>query len=45
MIARVATAVVAVAGVEVNDVVAEPWGNYIRVTDPEGRQLLVNDRA
>ena len=33
------------AGVEVSEVVTEPWGNYIRVTDPEGRQLLVNDRV
>ena len=33
------------AGVEVTDVVTEPWGSYIRVTDPEGRRLLVNDRA
>ncbi|OLT13087.1 hypothetical protein BJF78_22840 [Pseudonocardia sp. CNS-139] len=33
------------AGVEVTDVVTEPWGSYVRVTDPEGRQLLVNDRA
>ena len=29
----------------VTDVVTEPWGSYIRVTDPEGRQMLVNDRA
>lgn len=33
------------AGVEVTDPVTEPWGSYLRVTDPEGRQLLVNDRA
>jgi len=33
------------AGVEVTDPVTEPWGSYIRVTDPEGRQLLVNDRS
>jgi catechol 2,3-dioxygenase-like lactoylglutathione lyase family enzyme len=33
------------AGVDVTDVVTEPWGSYIRVTDPEGRQLLVNDRG
>jgi lactoylglutathione lyase len=33
------------AGVDVTDIVTEPWGTYIRVTDPEGRQLLVNDRA
>jgi lactoylglutathione lyase len=32
-------------GVEVSDVVREPWGSYFRVTDPEGRQLLVNDRV
>jgi hypothetical protein len=36
MISRIATAVLAVA---------EPWGTYIRVTDPEGRQLLANDRG
>ncbi|WP_219412539.1 VOC family protein [Pseudonocardia nigra] len=33
------------AGVEVTDPVTEPWGSYIRVTDPEGRALLVNDKA
>jgi lactoylglutathione lyase len=33
------------AGVEVSGPVTEPWGTYIRVTDPEGRQLLVNDRG
>ena len=33
------------AGVEVSGVVTEPWGSYVRVTDPEGRALLVNDRA
>jgi lactoylglutathione lyase len=32
-------------GVEVSDPVTESWGSYIRVTDPEGRQVLVNDRA
>ena len=32
-------------GVEVSDPVTESWGSYIRVTDPEGRQLLVNDRT
>lgn len=32
-------------GVEVSDPVTESWGSYIRVTDPEGRQLLVNDRG
>ena len=33
------------AGVEATEPVTEPWGSYIRVTDPEGRQLLVNDRV
>jgi lactoylglutathione lyase len=33
------------AGLEVTDPVTEPWGSYLRVTDPEGRQLLVNDRG
>ncbi|MEJ3654799.1 VOC family protein [Actinomycetes bacterium KLBMP 9759] len=32
-------------GVAVTDPVTEAWGSYIRVTDPEGRQLLVNDRS
>lgn len=35
----------AAAGVEVTEPVSEPWGTFIRVTDPEGRELLVNDRA
>jgi lactoylglutathione lyase len=25
--------------------VTEPWGTYVRITDPEGRQLLVNDHG
>jgi lactoylglutathione lyase len=33
------------AGVAVTEPVDEPWGSYLKVTDPEGRQLLVNDRA
>jgi lactoylglutathione lyase len=33
------------AGIDVTDVVEEPWGSYIRVTDPEGRQMLVNNRV
>jgi lactoylglutathione lyase len=33
------------AGLEVTDPVTEPWGSYIRVADPEGRHLLVNDRV
>ena len=33
------------AGLEVTEPVTEPWGSYIRVTDPEGRRLLVNDRT
>lgn len=33
------------AGVEVTDPVTESGGSYVQVTDPEGRQLLVNDRA
>lgn len=28
-------------GVEVTDPVDEPWGSYVNVTDPEGRQFLV----
>ncbi|WP_232663571.1 VOC family protein [Pseudonocardia sp. TRM90224] len=32
-------------GVEVTDRITEPWGTYIRVTDPEGRQLVVVDRV
>lgn len=31
------------AGATVTDPVHEPWGNFIRVTDPEGRELLVSD--
>jgi lactoylglutathione lyase len=31
--------------VPVSDVVEEPWGTYIRVTDPEGREFLVAERA
>ena len=38
---RATAAELRAAGVEVSDVVTEPWGSYIRVTDPEGRQLLV----
>jgi predicted enzyme related to lactoylglutathione lyase len=33
------------AGVEVTEPITEGWGSYIRVTDPEGRQLLVTDRG
>jgi predicted enzyme related to lactoylglutathione lyase len=33
------------AGVEVSDPIAEGWGTYIRVTDPEGRQLVVSERG
>jgi len=32
------------AGVEVTDPVREAWGAYVRINDPEGRTLLVNDR-
>lgn len=33
------------SGVEVTDIVSEGWGRYVRVTDPEGRQLLLTDRV
>jgi predicted enzyme related to lactoylglutathione lyase len=33
------------AGIEVTEPVTESWGSYVRVTDPEGRQLLVTDRG
>jgi lactoylglutathione lyase len=33
------------AGLSVTDPVTEPWGTYVRITDPEGRQLLVNDHG
>ncbi len=33
------------AGVTVTDPVTEPWGSYIRITDPEDRDFLVNDHA
>lgn len=33
------------AGIPVEGPTTEPWGTYLRVTDPEGRQLVVNDRA
>jgi predicted enzyme related to lactoylglutathione lyase len=33
------------AGVEVAGPTAESWGSYLRITDPEGRTLVVNDRA
>lgn len=33
------------AGVTVTDPVTEPWGTYIRITDPEGRDFLVNDQG
>ncbi|MGH4025315.1 MAG: VOC family protein [Pseudonocardiaceae bacterium] len=33
------------AGVPVIDPVTEGWGSYIRVTDPEGREFLVNDQG
>ena len=33
------------AGVPVTDPVTEPWGTYVRVTDPEGRDFLVNDQG
>lgn len=32
------------AGVEVTDPVTEPWGSFVTVTDPEGRQFLVGTR-
>ena len=33
------------AGIEVEGPTAESWGTYLRVTDPEGRQLVINDRV
>jgi predicted enzyme related to lactoylglutathione lyase len=33
------------AGVTVTDPVTEPWGTYVRITDPEARQLLVTDHG
>jgi predicted enzyme related to lactoylglutathione lyase len=33
------------AGLEVTDPVTEGWGTYVRVTDPEGRQLMISRRA
>ena len=33
------------AGLEVEGPTTEPWGRYLRVTDPEGRTLVVNDRG
>lgn len=33
------------AGIEVDGPTTEPWGTYLRVTDPEGRMLVINDRA
>ncbi len=31
------------AGLTVTDPVTESWGSYARVTDPEGRELMIND--
>jgi lactoylglutathione lyase len=31
-------------GLEVTEPKAEPWGTFVNVTDPEGRQLLVGKR-
>lgn len=33
------------AGVPVSEPVTEPWGSFIKVTDPEGREFLVNDQG
>ena len=33
------------SGETVHDPVTEPWGTYVRITYPEGRQLLVNDHG
>jgi lactoylglutathione lyase len=33
------------AGLSVTDPVTEPWGTYVRITDPEARQLLVTDHG
>lgn len=32
-------------GLEVTDPKAEPWGTFVNVTDPEGRQLLIGRRT
>jgi lactoylglutathione lyase len=31
------------AGVTVSEISHEPWGSYFWVTDPEGRQFIVNN--
>jgi lactoylglutathione lyase len=33
------------AGLEVTEPTTEGWGTYVRVSDPEGRQLLVAERS
>jgi predicted enzyme related to lactoylglutathione lyase len=32
------------AGIEVTDPTTEGWGTYVRITDPEGRQLMITQR-
>jgi lactoylglutathione lyase len=33
------------AGVTVTEPLTEPWGSFLKVTDPEGREFLVNDKG
>jgi predicted enzyme related to lactoylglutathione lyase len=33
------------AGIPVTEPVTEAWGTYIRITDPEDRDFLVNDHS
>jgi hypothetical protein len=33
------------AGLEVADPKTEPWGTFITVTDPEGRELMIAQRV
>jgi len=33
------------AGVKVTDPVAEPWGTYIKATDPDGNEVMIVQKA
>ncbi|MCO1653444.1 VOC family protein [Pseudonocardia humida] len=33
------------AGLPVSDPTTEAWGTYVRVTDPEGRELMITERG
>ncbi|WP_028927458.1 VOC family protein [Pseudonocardia acaciae] len=33
------------AGVPVTEPETHPWGSFIKVTDPEGREFVVNDKG